>query len=585
MPFDGLAMRAVTAEINEKLVGGRVEKVFQPERDEIHLVIRSSYKNYRLLVSASANYARVHLTELNKPNPDKAPMFCMLLRKHLIGGKILSADQMGLERVLHLRFGVIDELGLASELVLHVEIMGRHSNTVLVQPDGTIIDSIKRVTEEKSRVREVLPGLPYECPPAQEGKQNPLDMDAGGFLALLSGNQDKPLWQALCDGLSGLAQATAKELLQTCGMNPLLAASEYKPGRLSEAADAFKSFFATVRENHFEPVIIEKNGVAVDFLPFPSASGQEQRRCESISASAEACFASRDLKERLKQNSSNMTHVLGSALNRARKKLEKQSEDYTTSGNLEIWRLKGELLTSNLHAVQKGQKQVEVVNYYSDTGDILLIELDPMLSPSENAQRYYKKYAKAKSAQEKLSEQMASTREEIDYIEGQLQNIEQSTAEAELDEIKAELAAEGFLKEAAAKARKKLAPSSPHHYQSADGHDIYVGRNNMQNDTLTLKVARNDDIWMHTKQIPGSHVIIRAVGGAVSDEALRTGAMLAAWYSKARTSSGVPVDYTQKRNVKKPAGARPGFVIYLTNRTITVTPDEATIKSLRMIPD
>lgn len=584
MPFDGVAMRAVTAEIADKLVGGRVEKVFQPERDEMHLLIRNSYQNYRLLISASANQARVHLTQLAKANPDRAPMFCMLLRKHLIGGKLLSVEQAGLERVLDLRFGIIDELGLAGELTLHMEIMGRHSNAVLTHPDGTIVDSLKRVTEEKSRVREVLPGLPYEYPPSQ-GKRNPLEMDAGALNALLAGSIDMPLWQAVCDGLSGISQTTAKELLQACGADPALAATEFQPAKLEAAARALAAKFTDIGAGRIEPVIIEKGGDAVDFLPFPSVLQQNQRRCESISEAAEAYYAGRDLKERLKQNSANMTHVLGTALARARKKLDNQEGDYKSSEDMEAYRLKGELLTANLHLAAKGMRSLEVLNYYSESGETLKIELDPMLTPSENAQRYFKKYAKAKSAQEKLTTQIASTREEIDYIEGQLQNIDNSVSEGELDEIRAELVAQGYLKEAAARARKKLEPSKPHHFRSADGHDIYVGRNNAQNDYLTLKFAHGDDVWMHTKQIPGSHVIVRAIGGAASEEALRTGAMLAAYYSKAKTSSGVPVDYTQKRNVKKPTGARPGYVIYLTNRTITVTPDEAFVKSIQTVKD
>jgi predicted ribosome quality control (RQC) complex YloA/Tae2 family protein len=578
MPFDGLAMRAVTTEIMGKLVGGRVEKVLQPERDEIHLVFRNNYENHKLLISASANFARVHITNLNKPNPDRAPIFCMLLRKHLIGGKLLAVEQQGLERVVSLRFGVIDELGLAGELVLYVEIMGKHSNAVLVHQDGTIVDALKRVTEEKSRVREVLPGIPYELPPSQ-GKRNALALDAEAFHALLAGSTDKPVWQALCDSLSGLAQATAKELLLNCGLDPMLAASEFSPILLGFAAKALAASFSGFSEGAFEPTVLETNGEASDFLPFRCAGRDAQRRCESMSGAVEAFFASRDLRDRLKQSSSNMTHVLGGALKRAQKKLEKQEEELVNSASLDVYRLKGELLTANLHLAQKGQKSIETVNYYSESAETMIIELDPMLSPSENAQRYFKKYAKAKSAQEKLTEQLAATQQETEYIEGQLQNIAQSASEGELEEIRVELAAQGYLRDAA-KARRKIEPSKPRHYRSPDGHDIYVGRNNTQNDYLTLKFARGDDVWMHTKKIPGSHVIIRAIGGAVSDRALDMGAMLAAYFSKARASSGVPVDYTQKRNVKKPTGARPGYVIYLTNQTVVVTPDEEYVKKL-----
>ena len=584
MPFDGVAMRAVAAELRDSLVGGRVEKVSQPERDEIHLIIRNNYKNFRLLVSASANNARAHLSAIGKQNPDKAPMFCMLLRKHLTGGKVLAVEQVGMERILDIRFGVIDELGLPGELTLHVEIMGRHSNAVLCQPDGTIVDSLKRVTEEKSRVREVLPGLPYEYPPGQ-GKRNPLELNASMLLAILEEAKDKPLWQALCDSLTGLSQATAKELLLSYGLDSRLAASEYAQQKLAEAAASLHRSLADIRENKFEPVVLEEAGDAVDFLPFRSSTGGSQRACQSISEAAEAYYGGRDNRERLKQNSAGMTQALTSALNRVRKRLDKQSADLENSANLDDWRLKGDLLTASLHLVKKGEKKAEVCNYYSENGETVAIELDPVLSPSENAQQYYRRYAKAKSAQDKLALQIEQAKAEIDYLESQLVHITQSTTEGELDEIRAELAGQGYLKELAAKTRKKIVPSLPHHYLTSDGFDIYVGRNNAQNDYLTLKFARGDDMWMHTKQIPGSHVIIRAKGGMVSDDALHTGAMLAAWYSKARASSGVPVDFTQKRNVKKPAGARPGYVIYLTNRTITVTPDEAFVKKLQTMKD
>jgi predicted ribosome quality control (RQC) complex YloA/Tae2 family protein len=580
MPFDGLALRAVAFEIQDKLVGGRVEKVSQPERDEICLHVRNNYENYRLLISASAQYARVHFTKINKPNPDRAPMFCMLLRKHLIGGKLLGVEQPGLERVLEMRFGVLDELGLASELTMHVEIMGRHSNAVLTQQDCTIIDSLKRVTEEKSRVREVLPGLPYSYPPSQD-KMNPLEMDAAAFLALLQADAEKPMEQALSGGLCGISQVAASELLLACGLNPKLACTEYTRDGLADASGKLAKKFGDFREGHFEPVVLEKEGEVSDFLPFISASRQDARRCGSISEAAEAFFAQRDLRERLKQKSSSMTHALSAALNRAKRKLEKQEEDLRSTEDLEQYRVKGELLTANLYRARKGMPGIEVVDYASEDGAAVTIELDTALSPSENAQRYFKKYAKAKTTKEKLAGQIAGTSEEIEYVEGLLQSIVNCTKESELDEVRAELADQGYLKEPRAKSPRKTEASKPRHFRTPSGYDIYVGRNNAQNDYLTLRFARADDVWMHAKKIPGSHVIVRAEGGVVTPQELEAGAMLAAYFSKARASSSVPVDYTEKRNVKKPAGARPGYVIYLTNRTLCVTPDEGFVKSLR----
>jgi predicted ribosome quality control (RQC) complex YloA/Tae2 family protein len=586
MPFDGLVLRAVKYEITEKLVGGRVEKAAQPERDEIVLHFRNNYNNYRLLISASASYARVHLTGINKPNPERAPMFCMLLRKHLIGGKLLGVEQPGLERVLDMRFGVMDELGLPSELTLHVEVMGRHSNAVLAQKDGRIIDALKRVTEEKSRVREVLPGIPYAYPPAQ-GKLDPLEADAAGLAALLLRNGGKPMEQALSGALRGIAQATASEMLLACGLNPQLSSKEYTMTGLTAACEALVAKFSEYGKGRFEPVVIERDGEAVDFLPFHSALRINERPCAGISAAAEAYFAARDLNERLRQKSAGMRHALSGALSRARRKLEKREDELRASEDLAAYRMKGELLTANLHAIRKGQAVFEAEDYYSQEGGgtvSISIELDPALTPSENAQRYFKRYAKAKTAREKLAEQIAAANEEIDYVEGLLQSIESCSAESELDEIRAELAAQGYMKEQAGKAFRKAEPSKPRHYRTG-GCDIYVGRNNAQNDFLTLKFARADDVWMHAKKTPGSHVIVRASGGAVPDDALYVGAMLAAYYSKARSSSSVPVDYTQKRNVRKPAGARPGYVIYMTNRTISVTPDEAFVNGLKALEE
>lgn len=575
MPFDGVAMRAVAAEIKEKLTGGRVEKVHQPERDEIYLVFRNNYENHRLLISASAALARVHLTKLSKTNPEKAPMFCMLLRKHLIGGKLLAVEQQGLERVLDLRFGVIDELGRPGELTLHAEVMGRHSNAVLTDAGGVIVDSLKRVDEEKSRVREVLPGIRYAPPPPQ-GRPNPLEMDGEALSALLLAAGDMPLWKSLAEGVSGLSQMTARELLQACGLNPALQASEYARGRVAEAAEALAARFAAFGEGRFEPAVLMMDGEAAEFLAFGGAAGGQWRPCASISEAAEAYYGGRDRRERMKQSGAGMTQVLNTALKRARKKLEKQQEDLAASESMDEYRKKGDLLTACLHSVRKGQTQAETTDYETPDGAAVVIELDPQLTPAENAQRYYKRYAKLKSARENLAAQTEATRQEVEYIESQLQNIENSTIPGELEEIKAELVDQGFLKAQAAKSRRKTEPGRPHHYR-AGGHDIYVGRNNTQNDALTMKFARNDDVWMHAKQIPGSHVIVRAAGGKVSREALEAGAMLAAYYSRARASSSVPVDYTERRNVKKPAGARPGYVIYLTNRTLTVTPEQGFI--------
>lgn len=583
MPFDGLALRAVALELREKLTGGRVEKVSQPERDEIALHFRNRYENHKLLISACASNARVCLTSQNKHNPERAPVFCMLLRKRLAGGRLLGVEQRGLERVLDLRFGVTDELGLPSELTLHAEIMGRHSNAVLAQPDGRIVDSLKRVTEQKSRVREVLPGIPYAYPPAQD-KADPLEMDAGAFLALLEARGDMPMDKALSAGVCGIARETAFELLQGCGLNPELSSGEYTRAGLTAAADALAEKFGDFRAGRFAPAVIETNGEAAGFYPFVGAFPQREKRCDSMSEAVEAFCAVRDRKERMRQKSAGVLHALGGALDRARRKLENQEGDLKSSQNLEEYRLKGELLTANLHAVRKGERIFEARNYYRG-GDAVAIELDPALSPSENAQRYYKKYAKARTAQGKLAAQIAAAKEEIEYLEGLLGSVENCASEAELEEVRAEMAAQGYLRDAKARSGGKAEPSLPRHYRTAGGADIYVGRNNAQNDFLTLKFARADDIWMHAKKIPGSHVIIRAAGGEAPYDALYAGAMLAAYYSKARSSSSVPVDYTQKRNVKKPAGARPGYVVYLTNRTISVTPDEGFLSSLQELKD
>lgn len=586
MSLDGIVLRSITHELNTTLSGGRVDKIHQPESDELLIQIRNNGTNYKLLLSASSNNPRIHLTGFSKKNPQSPPTFCMLLRKHIQNGKILEITQPSLERVVKLKIESLDELGDLTQKELIIEIMGKHSNIILVKSDSRkIIDSIKRVPISLSSLRQILPGLEYMSPPAQH-KLDPLESDVESVLDVLkSSDSNLSTHKALYTQFLGLSPLLAREICFRSGVDSerLLSLLDYNEKK--NVAKGFMAFYDDIRDNIFFPNIV-KDRDNLDVLYFSAVKLTQYGdypvdSFDSISEVLEFFFLSRDNRDRIKQKSSDLRKSVSLKLERILNKVEKQRLELLESEKRDIYKIKGDLLTANMHLVKKGDKSVTVQNYYSETLEDMEIALSIRLTPSENAQKYYKKYNKLKTAHALILDQIARAEEEIDYLQNILYSIDHCTEVQEIDEIKEELVSEGYSKKSALKNKKSnSAPSKPYEFISSDGYTIYVGKNNKQNDQLTMKSAAKDDLWFHTKDIPGSHVIVKTNGDDVPQSTVLEAALLAAFYSKASQSSNVPVDYALRKNVKKPNGAKPGMVIYENNSTAYVTPDKVTVSKI-----
>ena len=573
--MDGLLLGFVARELSDTLSGARVDRVLQPEKDELHLLLRGREGSFRLLLSACANNARAHLTTETKQNPAEPPMFCMLLRKLLVGSRVASVLQIDGDRVLEITFDCVDELGERVLRVLSVEIMGRHSNIVLRGPDGRIADSIRHVGVDVSRVREVKPGLLYLPPPAQ-GKLDPLAADEQALRAALSAAPAR-LDKALAETLAGLGAQSAREIAYrlTGEESPHLdaAARERLAGPLRALLDALPSYGPPV-------LFVHENGEAIDVFPFAQKrlDPRFQRQVpEGPSAALDAFYRLRDRRERLLQKTASLARSIRTHIERCEKKLALHEEALASEQKCEEARIKGELLTANLHQIEKGSPFAEVYDYY--TGQLRSIALDTRLSPAHNAQKYYRQYQKLRAAQRYAKEQAELARKELSVLEAQLDDLRKCEDTAELDEIRAELIRAGYLRAAHTRGKpKKPAPSRPMRFVSSDGIRIQVGRNSAQNDRLTA-AAPGEALWLHAKNMAGSHVIVGKEGD-VPERTLREAALLAAFYSQGYRSAQVPVDYTLRKHVRKPAGAPAGFVLYTNQRTLYVTPDEQSVKKL-----
>ena len=572
MAMDGLSLGAAVAEARV-LIGGRIDKIQQPDKDELILAVRSGGENYRLLLCASPEHCRLQLTSVKRENPIEAPAFCMLLRKRLSGGRILDISQPNLDRTVYISIEAQNDLGDMVPYTLCAEIMGKYSNIILISEKGIIMDAIKRVGVGMSNVRTILPGLEYIAPPAQD-KEDPLKASPADFYNAMK-DASRPD-RALSARFFGLAPSVAEKLV--------LRASEGKSwDELSEqerkkAAEGVFEFYCELAEGRFNAaMIMNDEGEPAGVLPFYPL-GYEYREMPSMGAALDSFYAETDLIHRMRRQGAGIRKTLQNNIERCRKKLAMQDEAISSEGDIEKLRLYGELLTANAYALQQGSSEAAVLDYYKDPPEPVIIPLDTRLSPNDNAQRYYKKYQKAKAARDMAAEQRKKTLEELEYLEGQLDNLDKCTGDAELRELSDELMNEGYIKRPKGKVQR-LPASKPMCFLSSDGIEIYVGKNNRQNDMLTLKLAGPRDIWMHTKGIPGSHVIIRAEDPP--KDTLYQGALLAAYYSKGRGGENIPVDYTERRFVKKPSGAKPGMVIYTTNRTAYVTPDGAAVREIR----
>lgn len=573
MALDAVAIRALVTEL-APLIGGRVDKVHQPERDEIAVGIRTYDKSYRLLISASSANPRLHLTEHTKKNPKTAPLFCMLLRKHISSGKITDISQVGFERIVRISIDSYDELGDYTTKYLYVEVMGKYSNIILVSADGRVIDSIKHVDESMSSVREIMPGGVYAPPPSQDK----VDLTEWGTDNYFDFNRPQKADKSIISQIGGISPLTARELVYRVFNTTDVAAADINTNRAAMLKLETERLAESVRECGFEPCMIE-DGASGKLLEFSATDIKQYEsaasviKYDSMNVLVDDFYYKRDINERMRQKTADLTKLLNTAAERTAKKVSILERTLKDAENMDKYREYAELITSNIYRMEEGHKSVEVENYFDPNMGTVKINLDPSLSPSQNAQRYYKKYNKAKTALTEAKKQIDTAQRELEYIQSTLAMVETADRIEDVTAIRDELRREGYIKGTANARKQKTEASKPMHFVSSDGFDIYVGRNNTQNDYLTLKFANSSDLWFHTKDIHGSHTVIKlGLDKNVPRETILEAASLAAYYSKARESSQVPVDYTNIRNVKKPNGAKPGMVIYEGYNTVYVTP-------------
>lgn len=592
MSFDGIVTRAVVSELREKLVGGRVDKIFQQEKDEILINIRSKGTNYKLLISASSNNARFYLTDYSKVNPESPPMFCMLLRKHLSGGTILNIEQYSMDRIVFIDVSSLDELGQSSEKRLIIEIMGKHSNIMLVEKSSLkIIDSIKRVTESMSRVRQILPGIHYNYPP-MDNKANPLETNKEEFLRLFKEEENNTnIFKFLYFNYLGLSPLISKEICFNANIDSKILREDLLPDQLDRLYDSFRSTMDKVIKEEFNPLyIMGDNSSSIEVfyaLDLNRFNNDNKIFINSISELLHIYFKRKDIGDRIGQRSASIRKTIGVKLERTINKLEKQKLELLESKNREILKVYGDLISANIHNIKPGMETIEVENFYDEGLNMLEILLDKKISPAQNAQKYYKKYSKLKNANNLLNKEIPETEQEILYLENVLMSIDNSTEIKELNEIKEELMQEGYIKnnQRSNKKNKEEPISKPYHYISQDGFNIYVGKNNKQNDYLTLKFAGKEDLWFHVYLMPGSHVIIQRNNKDIPNTTLEEAAALAAYFSKGKDGSNISVAYTERKNVKKPKNAKTGMVIFNNFKTLNITPTKELIQSIKKVED
>ena len=578
MPMDGLTLGFTAREIDRCIAGGRLDKSTQPEKDAIVLLVRAGSTNYKLLLCASPNNARLHFTNQSFSNPLEPPMFCMLLRKQLMSGRVTAVRQIAGDRVIHIDIDTVDEMGDHVLRRLILEIMGRHSNLILTDGEGRILEAARHVSLDMSRVRQVQPGLPYLPPPAQD-KLDPAEVTADGLLTALQRAGDVPLHKALAASVSGLSMTTAKELAFRV-LDRGADRSEDLPGTAARLA----ALLQRLPEMTDPRVLLDDDGDPADVFAFPYLMYplEHQSPAPTLCAALERYFGTRDRQDRLNQKSASMVKLLKTHIERCEKKLAQQEEDLSNTAKLEELRLMGELLNANLWQLKKGQTEATLSNFYDEAGGTITIPLDIQLTPVQNAQRYFKKYQKARTTREMAAQQHEETLRELEYLEGMLLDVGKCVGESELEEIRQELVSTGYVKKTASRRQQRALPKSkPYHYRSTDGIDIFVGKNAAQNERLTGN-ARPNEMWLHAKDMPGSHVIIKAEG-SIPDSTLSQAATLAAWYSKGQHSSMVPIDYTLKRYVKKIPGGATGMVTYTNQKTAYMTVTEADVKQITLV--
>lgn len=576
MALDGIVTRAIVHEL-QSCRGARINKIYQPNDRDIVFHLRTQQGNAKLLLSANPTYPRVHLTQETFLNPAEAPMFCMILRKHCESGIIEDIQQVGMERIIHITIRQRDELGDISSKKIIVELMGRHSNIILLDPTNeTILDGIHHVTPAISSYRVIMPGFSYTNPPEQH-KRSPIETGQEEFREACLMNEEQAVpW--LVGTFSGLSPLAAQEIAYRAGGSSIEELEEEKD--CGSLWNAFEEITKLVRNHQYTPVSgINAKGKSVFSVIPLTLLKDEVRTYESVSQCLEDYYGDKAQRDTVKQKVSDLLRFLQNERTKNLKKLDNLNKDLEEAGDADRYRIFGELLFASLHQIQKGDREAKLINFYDEDQASITIPLDPLLTPSDNAQRYFKKYNKYKNSLAVIDEQLIKTHEEISYIENLLQQLSHASLN-DIDEIRDELIQQGYLRDRSRKTKKKKKNDKPtlHVYISSEGIELYVGKNNLQNEYVTNRLASSNDTWLHTKDIPGSHVVIRS--SEYGDATLQEAAQLAAYYSQAKESSSVPVDYTLIRHVRKPNGAKPGFVIYDNQKTLFVTPDEQMIKAM-----
>lgn len=576
MAFDGITIACLTQELSDTLVGGRIYKIAQPETDELLLTIKNNASQYRLVLSASASLPLVYLTEQNKPSPLTAPNFCMLLRKHLQNGRIVSISQPGMERIIHIDIEHLDELGDLKRKTLIIELMGKHSNIIFVNEDQVILDSIKHISGMISSVREVLPGRTYFIPQTQE-KKDPLLTSSEELPALLLA-KPMPVFKALYTTFTGFSPIIAQELCHRAMIDADLPTAGLRDADFTRLCASFDTLIQDIRTKQFQPVIAYEQEVPVEFgvFPFTIYPQQDQKQITFISKLLQDYYAEKNTLTRIRQKSVDLRKVVQTALERNIKKYDLQLTQIKDTEKKEKFRIYGELITTYGYQVTQGEKSFEALNYY--TNEMVTIPLDPTIPVMDNAKKYFDKYAKLKRTYEALCTLTEEVKSEITHLETILTSLDMALKEEDLAEIKEELIQTGYIKRHQTNQKKAKITCKPYHYISSDGYDIYVGKNNLQNDYLTFQLATGNDWWFHAKGVPGSHVLVRTNGETdMPDRTFEEAGRLAAYYSKNRGQDKVEIDYIQKKHIKKPNSAKPGFVVYYTNYSLLIDCDIANI--------
>ena len=581
MPMDGLTVGFAARELNDTLSGGRIDRITQPERDTVVLVIRAGGANHRLLLCASPNNARCHLTTGTYSNPLEPPALCMLMRKQLAGARITEIRQIGGDRIVHVNMDAVNEFGDHVLRRLVLEIMGRHSNLLLLDENGRIVEATRHVNPEMSRVRQIQPGMTYLPPPAQD-KLDPGTVTGEMLYERIAGDfpdgvTERTFGKALGGIVTGLSRVSAEEL--ACRVLQGGGGTDDLPDACMRTADLLRRLPSMADAR----VLFGDDGEAEEVFAFPylSARTDRQRAYRTLSEALDVYYGTRDTRERLNQRSASMIRMLKGQLDRCQRKLAIQLEELSSAERMEEYRRMGEAINANLYQLKKGMTEATLTDWNDPEGGTITVPLDIRLTPGQNAQKYFKKYQKARSAREIAAQQRDKTLAEIEYLESMLLDVDKCVGESELEEIRSELVRTGYMKKATSRRQQRQLPQSkPYRYLSDDGIEIVIGKNAVQNDRITLS-AKPDEMWLHAREMPGSHVII-CREGEIPLTTMKQAAMLAAWYSKGQRSSTVPVDYTLRRYVKKPSGAAPGKVIYTHQKTAYITPEEEEIKRIRL---